>query len=146
MALGAAPERVLVESDFLFGLRSSDGHHAHVVEALKRHRAGALSIQVLSSAVVEVKTVLHSRGLEPDVIEDTLSLMDAILAQHGVRGFIPLELGDAVLAEKMRRKERRLGFFDSLHAAVSQRLAIRLLSSEQAYADLALQVLDLDSL
>ncbi len=137
---------VLVESDFLFGLRSSDAHHLHIMRALEMHKSGTISIGVLSSAVMEVQVVLHSRGLSYEVIENALSLMDAVLAQHGVRRFVPLELGDAVLAERMRRKDRRLGFFDSQHAAASQRLGISLLSSEEVYDQMGLDVVDLDRL
>lgn len=143
MASRTGPE-VLVESDFLFGLRDSDVHHPYVMRALTMHSTAAISIGVLSSAVMEVRSVLCSRGRSHEVIEDALSLMDAMLAQRGVRKFVPLELSDAILAERMRTEEKRLGFFDSLHAAVSYRLGIRLLSSEGAYRSLGLEVMDLD--
>lgn len=137
---------VLVESDFLFGLRDSDSHHAHVLKALDMHKGGAIVISVLSSSVIEVQAVLHSRGLRNDVIEDALSLMDIILAQYGIRRFVSLELSDTVLSERLRQDYRGLGFFDSLHAAASHRLGIRLLSSEGIYESLGLQVIDLDEL
>lgn len=141
-----ASSAVLVESDFLFALRDSDPHHAHATKALDMHKGGTIAISVLSSSVFEVQAVLHARGLGNDVIEDALSLMDAILAQYGVRRFVSLELSDTVLSERMRQNYRGLGFFDSLHAAASHRLGIRLLSSEGIYESLGLQVMDLDEL
>jgi hypothetical protein len=141
-----AGSQTLVESDFLFGLRESDVHHAHVLKALELHKSGEMAMRVSSSSVIEVQTVLHSRGLASSVVEDALSLMGGILALHGVRDFVPIELGDAVLSERLRADHRGLGFFDSLHAAVCQRLQSTMLSSEGVYETLGLRVVDLDKL
>lgn len=145
MASRAGAE-VLVESDFLFGLRSSDPHHSHVMKAFEMHRRGAISISILSSSVMEVFAVLLSRGLGNAAVEDSLALMDAMLSRNGVQRFVPVEMSDAVLAGRLRGDHKGLGFFDSLHAAASRRLGIRLLSSEGAYDDLGLKVMDLDHL
>lgn len=144
MASRAGQQEVLIESDFLFGLRKSDLRHPKVLRALKLHTEDTLSIKVLSSAVLEVRAVLYSRGLGYEDIEDAFSLMGAMLADHGVREFVPLELSDVVVAERMRSQDAKLGFFDSLHAAVSRRLKVELLSSEGMYSRLGLPVLDLD--
>lgn len=136
----------LVESDFLFGLRKGDRRHSKVLRALNMHGNGVLSIKVLSSAVMEVRSVLYSRGLSFAGVEDALSLMDAALAEYGVRGFVPLTLGDVVVAERMRSEEAELGFFDSLHAATGKRLKLKLLSSEGIYSKVGLPVTDLNGL
>ena len=145
MASGAGSP-TLVESDFLFGLRDSDAHHVHVLKALELHKSGEMAIRVSSSSVIEVQTVLHSRGLASNVIEDALSLMGGILALNRIVDFVPFELGDAVLSERLRANHRGLGYFDSLHAAVCERLQSTMLSSEGAYEALGLRVLDLDKL
>ncbi len=141
-----AGSEVLVESDFLFGLRGSDRHHSQVMKALEMHRRGAISISILSSSVMEVWAVLLSRGLRTAAVEDSLALIDAILAENDVHRFVPVEMSDAALAERLRGDRKGLGFFDSLHAAVSRRLGINLLSSEGAYENMGLKVMDLDSL
>jgi len=135
-----------VESDFLFGLRESDAHHKHVLKGLELHSRGEMVIRVSSSSVIEVQTVLHSRGLPGNVIEDALSLMGGMLALNGIRDFVPFELGDAVLSERLRASHRGLGFFDSFHAAVCERLQSTMLSSEGVYETLGLRVIDLDRL
>lgn len=142
MASQADRQEVLVESDFLFGLRKGDRYHSKVLRALVMHRNGVLSIKILSSAVIEVRAVLYSRGLGFGDFEDALSLMDAKLSEHGVRDCVPLSLSDAVIAERMRGEEPELGFFDSLHAAASKRLRLTLLSSEGKYKELGLPATD----
>lgn len=144
----AGPEKeiVFVESDFLFGLRNSDIRHSHVMRALSRHRQDRIHIEILSSAVVEVRTVLASREIEPKIIEELLSLMAALLDDYGVRDFVPLGLSEVILAERMRSQWADLSFFDSLHAATSKSQKRKLLSSEGIYERVGLDVIDLDSI
>jgi hypothetical protein len=139
-------EIVFVESDFLFGLRKSDVRHSHVMQALNIHKQDKMNIQILSSAVFEVRTVLASRGLVPKLIEDLLSLMAALLADYGVNNFTPLEFGDLILAERMRFQWPDLSFFDSMHAATSKSRKRRLLTSEGIYEKIGLDVIDLDAI
>jgi hypothetical protein len=141
-----AGQKVAVESDFLFGLRKSDTRHANVMAALRLHQEGRLTISLLSSAVLEVRAVLYSRGMKGRDVEETFSLMAALLAEYGVGGSSELSLSDVVVAERMRSDMPSLTFFDSLHAATSKRLGITVLSSEGSYGRLGLEVIDLDKL
>jgi hypothetical protein len=141
-----AGQKVAVESDFLFGLRKSDTRHANVMAALRLHQEGRLMISLLSSAVLEVRAVLYSRGMKGRDVEETFSLMAALLAEYGVGGSSELSLSDVVVAERMRSDMPSLTFFDSLHAATSKRLGIAVLSSEGSYGRLGLEVIDLDKL
>ena len=143
----ASEERqALIESDFLFGLRSSDALHSKVMKALRMQSEGRLTLRVLSSAALEVRAVLYSRGFDPADVEEAFSLMAAMLAQYGVGESVPVELADIIMAERLRSEEPGLGFFDSLHAASSKRLGLSLLSSEGVYGRLGLPVIDLDKL
>ncbi|MHB1867957.1 MAG: hypothetical protein ACYCPP_03330 [Nitrososphaerales archaeon] len=142
----AKEEIVLVESDFLFGLNKSDRRNAHVIRSLNKHKEGRIEIRVLSSAVVEVRSVLYSRGIGQKHIEEFFSLMAEILCDYGVEEFVPTELSDVIIAERMRAESSTLTFFDSLHAAASKRLNLKLLSSEGIYSKLGLQVIDLDTI
>lgn len=141
-----AGQRVIVESDFLFGLRKSDSRHAKVMAALEMHQQGKLRISLLSSAVLEVRTVLYSRGLQCDDIEEAFTLIAGLLAEYGIDDALPLELADVIVAERLRLDEPGLTFFDSLHAAISKRRGLTLLSSEGAYKRLGLPVIDIDNL
>jgi predicted nucleic acid-binding protein len=139
-------EIVFVESDFLFGLRRSDVRHSRVIRALNDHKKGRFHIIILSSAVIEVRTVLASRRFESKAIEELLSLMAAFLNDYGVNDFIPFGLGEVILAERMRSERPELSFFDSLHAATSKAQGRKLLSSEGIYKRIGLEVIDLDSI
>jgi hypothetical protein len=116
------------------------------MKALGMQREGKLSLRVLSSAALEVRAVLYSRGLGPKDVEEAFSLMAAMLADHGVGESVPVELADVIVAERLRGERADLGFFDSLHAASSKRLGLSLLSSEGVYQRLGLSVIDLDKL
>ncbi len=138
-------EIVLVESDFLFGLQVADRRHSRVIRALERHKLGEIVIRVLSSAIVEVRSVLYSSGLSQKKTEDFFSLMGVILDDYGVEEFVPVEPSDVIIAERMRIEYAELTFFDSLHAAVSKRLNLKLLSSEGIYSRIGVGVMDLDA-
>jgi hypothetical protein len=146
MASETKGQKAAVESDFLFGLRKSDKRHAHVIAALEMHQEGSLLITLLSSAVFEVRAVLYSKGMKSKDVEETFSLMAALLAEYGVGGSSDLSLSDVIVAERMRGDMPSLTFFDSLHAATSKRLGMTLLSSEGSYGRLGLDVIDLDKL
>ncbi len=70
--------------------------------------------------------------------------MAAILDEYGVDEFVPIEVMDVMIAERMRSEEPSLGFYDSLHGSVAKRLNMRLLSSEGIYSVLDLRVIGLD--
>jgi hypothetical protein len=146
MASETGQQQVIVESDFLFGLRKSDARHSKVIAALEMHREGRLRISPLSSAALEVRTVLYSRGVKSKGIEEAFTLMATILAEYGIDNTLPTNLNDVIVAERLRLEEPDLTFFDSLHAATSKRLGMILLSSEGAYQRLGLPVMDLDKL
>jgi predicted nucleic acid-binding protein len=139
-------QQVAVESDFLLGLRKSDTRHRSVVIALEMHQEGSLLVTLLSSAVLEVRAVLYSRGLKSKDVEETFALMAALLAEYGVSESLPLNLSDVIVAERMRNDEPSLTFFDSLHAAASKGRGMTMLSSEGSYKRLGLPVIDLDKL
>lgn len=143
---GATKEIVLVESDFLFGLGKSDKRHAQVVRSLEMHKSGKIQIQVLSAAVVEVRSVLYSRRLEASEIEEFFVLMSEILSEYGVETFVPAEPGDVIIAERMRVEYSALTFFDSMYAATSKRLNLKLLSSDGIYQRIGLETIDLDKI
>lgn len=146
MALKASKKVTLVESDFLFGVRKGDRNHAGVVKTLGMHKRGSLQLRILSSAVIEVRAVLYSKGLALHQVEDVVSLIDAELNDFGVRIYAPVRLSDIVVAERLRDEFPNLTFFDSLHAAVSKRLGMPLLSNDPIYKEIGVQAVNFDEL
>lgn len=143
MAFEGDQRRLLVETDFLFGLHRGDRLHEKVIRALEMHKSGVVEISVLSSAVLEAAAVLHSRGLSPQRIAEAFSLMDAKLIEYGVRSVLPTTLNNVVLAEQMRIQHGELTFFDSLHAATGRSSGLELLSSDEVYRRVGIAHLDL---
>ena len=137
---------IIVETGFLFGLRKTDSRHSNVVHALTLHKNGQWYIRILSSAVIEIRNVLYSRGYAPKIIGETLSLMDGILSNFGVQDYVPLELEDLIVGEKLQNDQPRLTFYNSLHASAMKRLGSSVLSSEGIYEGLGIDVVDLDEL
>ena len=125
----------LAETEFLFGLRRGNRHHDTVMRILEICIKGLLKVQVLSSAVVEVKAVLYSRGLKPREVEEACSLMDVQLIEAGIDEYTPLTLADATLAERLRNQYPKLTFFDALHVATARRLDRPLLSNDPTHLE-----------
>ncbi len=132
---------VLVETEFLMGLRKGDRIHTHVTRAIDMHKRGSLQLKILSSAVIEVRAVLYSKGISLSQIEDAISLMDAELNDFGVKTYVPVRLSDIVLSEHLREEFPKLTFFDSLHAAISKRLDMLLLSNDSIYNEVRVQAI-----
>jgi len=137
---------VLVESDFLLGLRKGDRNHAYVLKVLDMHKRGSLQLRILSSAVMEVRAVLYSRGLALKQVEDAISLIDSVLNDFKVRIYVAIKLTDVVLSERMRDGFSGLTFFDSLHASASKRLGIPLLSNDPIYKEVGVQAVNFSEL
>jgi hypothetical protein len=135
-----------VETDFLFGLRSGDRNHRGVARALSMSREGSLAVSVLSSAVVEARATLYSKGFSYREVEDAVALMDAALAGSGVNSYAESRLSDVVLSEIMRAQFSELTFFDSLHAATSKRLGVSILSSDPIYKRIRVDSVGYDEL
>jgi predicted nucleic acid-binding protein len=126
-------EEVLVETEFLFGLRKGDRYHEAVKRILGLSKKGLLKILVLSSAVVEVKAVLASQGLKLSQIEEACSLMDIQLLESNIEEYVPVTLADIVIATRLRSQLPKLTFFDSLHISTAKRLDKILLSNDPIY-------------
>jgi len=138
--------KVLVETDFLFGLRGGDRNHEGVARALSMSIEGSLEVSVLSSAVVEARATLYSKGFSPREVEDAAAMMDAVLAESGVNSYVESRLSDVVLSEIMRTQFSELTFFDSLHAATSKRLGVPILSSDHVYRRIRVASISYDEL
>lgn len=146
MVSKAGKKVILVESDFLLGLREGDRNHAYVLKALGMHKRGSLQLRILSSAAMEIRAVLYSRGLTLKQVEDVISLIDSMLNDFKVRIYVAIKLSDIVLSERMRSGFSGLTFFDSLHASASKRLGMPLLSNDPIYKEVGVQVINFSEL
>ena len=112
------PERVLVETDFLFGLRRGDELHEAVMSLLEDARAGRVAISLSPAAPLEAALVMRSAGLDDSSIARALGAMQAIISTFARVESPGLSLSHAALAAELRERYG-MGFFDSIHGAVA---------------------------
>ncbi len=122
--------KILVETDFLFGLNKRDNLYPIVIELLRRHKRGKVDLAVSSAAPLEVSLVLLSRGFSLDTIAKVLELMDMKLAEYKVNNFIPIGLDTTIRSLELRNKYEKLTFFDSIHIAIAATTGFTLLTSD----------------
>ncbi len=123
-------DEYLIETDFLFGLRASDIFHSTVQQNLENVKEKKVKLKILTSAIFEVRTVLYSQGKSPDEISKILVFMKSKLDEYGVEEESIL-FDDFILADSLRSKYKELTFFDSLHAAASQRRNVPIYGSDR---------------
>lgn len=133
----------IVETDFLFGLRPSDRLHDCVVSILRGNIEGEVRLSVSGASPIEANAVMASQGLVEDRIGEAFSLIGATLRKYRVRRYTSITVPDVEDASSLRRRLRGLTFFDSLHASISGRLKVPILSSDPIYRDLEVEWVDL---
>lgn len=126
--------RLIVETEFLFGLSARDKLHPHVSRLLELHRSGRISIVLSPAAPLEAFLVMLSRGVRYDAVSRALRLMRDKLAEYRVNTYAPPSLEAAAFAAELRSRHPELTFFDSLHIAVAATLDIPLLTSDKTIA------------
>ncbi len=133
----------LIETDFLFGLRPSDGLNRAVKRALQRNFEGELGLILSGASPIEANAVMASQGLAEERIGEAFSLFNVMMCKHRLERYSWVTISDVQEASNLRRKLRRLSFFDSLHAAISARVGLPILSSDPIYRDIGVKWVDL---
>lgn len=122
-------EKVLVETDFLFGLRPSDSIHKAVLQVLEDSAKGVVKLHISPVSPIEASLVMKAAGLGDEDISTALRAMDASMRKYSSPLYIELTLSDAALAAELREKHG-LTFFDSIHASVSLSRSLRYVSGD----------------
>ena len=107
-------DKILVETDFLFGLRKSDKLNKYVMKLLQLHRRGEFKILISSPSFLEVALVLLSRGFKPVQASRVLELMKLKLQEYRVRDYVSLT-PEVVIQALFFKNKYNITFFDSLH-------------------------------
>jgi hypothetical protein len=139
----AQRQEYVVETDFLFGLRASDRLHSSVCSAMMRHVEGGLHLLVSGASPVEANAVMASQGVPQEDIVEAFSLIATTLQKHRVERFTCITISDVQDAMSSRQSRPSLTFFDSLHAAISKRMDLPILSSDPIYRELGVEWVDL---
>ncbi|MBE0512445.1 PIN domain-containing protein [Candidatus Bathyarchaeota archaeon] len=135
----------MVETEFLFGLRTSDKWHKQVVKILNSFREGKIeALQSCASAFLEVGIVLQAHGIRAEQIEDTLFLMKQKLTEFNV-GEAELNSDDIVrLYELLRTYD--VEFFDAMQAAVALGRNAILVTNDKIFSMLGVKTISFNEL
>lgn len=126
---------LLIETDFLFGIRENDELNPLVEKALNQHREGKLDLTVSGAAPIEAHAVMDSQGVDQSTISKALSLMESRLVQEKIDEYTDITLTDMSAATRLRNEIGELTFFDSIHAAISTRTQTPILSSDPIFRE-----------
>jgi len=128
----------IVETEFLFGLRTVDRWHKQVSKILELHKEGKIkSLYSCASAFIEVGIVLQAHGFHAEQIEEVLLLMKQKLVDAEVEE-IALDSDDIIrLYELLRRYD--IEYFDAMQAAVALGRNAILITNDKIFKSLGIQ-------
>ncbi|RLE53099.1 MAG: hypothetical protein DRJ26_03825 [Candidatus Methanomethylicota archaeon] len=133
----ANPRKALIETDFLFGLSSSNNLYQHVIKWLKEHKAKKFKLILSGISPVEVVATLLSRGFKLEVITQVLNAMNLKLHEYGVKEYSTPTIPILQLATTLRVNHHELTFFDSIHLATAINQELPLITSDQTLLKIA---------
>lgn len=111
--------RILVETGFLLALNPRDRNHEWALEVLGEARRPDTLLFISPAAPIELSLIMRSRGLSDEEVSRALYAMEAAIKRYTAPYYPPLELRHLAYAAELRLKYPELGFFDSIHAAIS---------------------------
>ncbi len=130
-------KKLLVETDFLFGLNARDKLHPYVLRVLELHKQGTLTIAISSAAPLEAALVLLSRGFQLDTVTRVLELMRNKLVEYNAENYTSLSCDIIVEALRLRKTFPQLTFFDSIHIATAKTMSLTLVTSDSVLLQIA---------
>jgi len=135
----------VVETEFLFGLRTVDKWHKQVSKILELHKEGKIkSLYSCASAFMEVGIVLQAHGFHAEQIEEVILLMKQKLIEAGVEE-IDVNSDDIIrLYELLRRYD--IEYFDAMQAAVALGRNATLITNDKIFKSLGIQTISFKEL
>jgi len=131
----------MVETEFLFGFQPKDRHYDVVSNVLKVYSAKkGFSIYYPVSAVVEMREVLASHEKSSEERLNALTFIKAKAVSFGLSE-VGLFSDDLILCEDLLMQHRFLTFFDGLHAAVALNNRFVVVSNDETYDKLGIEML-----
>jgi len=123
-------EKYLIETDFLFGLRSSDKLHPRILAFISELDQSRKKIFLSGASIVEVPLVLLGEGKSNSIVQQTISVMKTALyglTKYSVQNF---QFNEMLTAFSLREKYNTT-FFDSIHLATALNNDLVLVSSDK---------------
>jgi len=135
----------IVETEFLFGLRTNDKWHKQVSKIIELHKKGKIEpLFTCASAFLEVGVVLQAHGSSAEQIEDVLFLMKQKMAETNVVE-VELSSDDIIrLYELLRRYA--ITYFDALQSAVALGREATLITNDETLRQIGIKTLSFKEL
>jgi len=135
----------IVETEFLFGLRTDDKWHKEVSKIIGLHKNGKLELLFwCASAFLEVGVVLQAHGSSAEQIEDVLFLMKQKMAETNISE-VELSSDDIIrLYELLRRYD--VTYFDAMQVAVALGREATLITNDETLRQIGVKTLSFKGL
>ena len=128
-------KKVLVETDFIFGLNPRDILHPYVERIISLHTQGLLKCYLVGTALIEFRTVLYSHGLKSHSVHEAIAIVIDKLNEYKIE-VISVKPNHILSADFLRTKYPQLSFFDALHAGVAYEEKVLLVSYDKTYSQI----------
>jgi predicted nucleic acid-binding protein len=135
----------IVETEFLFGLRTVDKWHKQVSKILELRKKGKIkSLYSCASAFIEAGIVLQAHGFHAEQIEDVIFLMKQKLVEAEVEE-VELDSDDVIrLYELLQRYD--IEYFEAMQAAVALGRNAILITNDKIFKSLGIQTISFKEL
>jgi predicted nucleic acid-binding protein len=135
----------IVETEFLFGLRTNDRWHKQVLEIIKLHSIGKIKhLYCSTSAFLEVGVVLQAHGVSVKDIEEVLFLMKHKIMESNIKE-IELTHDDIIRLYELL-VEYDIEYFDALQAAVALGRNATLVANDGVFKTIGVKAVTFDEL
>jgi len=135
----------IVETEFLFGLRTDDKWHEQVSNIIELHKNRKIEpLFSCASAFLEVGVVLQARGFPAERIEDVLFFMKQKMVETNITE-IELNSDDIIrLYELLRRYD--IEYFDAMQAAVALGRKATLITNDKTFKQIGIRTISFQEL
>jgi len=132
----------ILDTEFIFGLSSTDSKHRDVIKMLKKIKAGEVNnVAVSDIAILETYIVLRNRG-KIDEIETIFQKLNEICSEYGIKEINTLNK-NLILRHMSIENEYEISFFNSLIAASAEMHDRSIISDDSVYDKLELEKINL---
>ena len=132
----------ILDTEFIFGLSSTDSKHRDVIKMLKKIKAGEVNnVAVSDIAILETYIVLRNRG-KIDEIETIFQKLNEICSDYGIKEINTLNK-NLILRQMSIENEYEISFFDSLIATSAEMHDRSIISDDSVYDKLELKKINL---
>ena len=134
----------ILDTEFIFGLSSTDSKHRDVIKMLKKIKAGEVNnVAVSDIAILETYMVLRNRG-KTDEVKIIFQKLNEICSEYGIKEINTLNK-NLILRQMSIENELdvKSKFFDSLIAASAEMHDYSIISDDSVYDRLGLKRINL---